>query len=92
MIFKVKKSTIGEYNGGVTSGNSNCYYKGSSVCWIVSDNNIDYIALTRKQDAIAMAEYFNKINWDRQGDPLIVFKNQLIHIGDFETVEKIKEL
>lgn len=98
IICGIKKSTLGEWNDGHTSANANCYYKGNSICWVIFTEDLetgkkeDVIAVKRKVDAELMAGYLTEIGYHGVGDPMAMFLKHCAEYGDWETIDKIKEV
>ena len=89
--YKLIKSTTGEYNKGQTSANSNCYYKGNRVCWVVSDNKgEEFIGLSRKKDALRFKEFAEETGYDGTGDPAALYMKWAAKKG--YNIDKFKEL
>jgi hypothetical protein len=94
--YYIKKTTLGDWNRGATSltftnlGNSR--YKGTTTCWAIVSDECEIAALSRKSDAIKMAEFLNEINYDDIGDPVMMFLKHLARIEDWDRIDKVKEV
>lgn len=69
-MFTIQKSTLSDHNRGICGSRNNCYYKGSTVCWVLLCDGEDFGAVTRKKDAELVAELMNENlpEWDKRGD------------------------
>lgn len=95
MKFTVNKTTLGKFNRGHCGNPNNARYRGSRVVWEIVDateGNLPVVALTRKQDALKMADWLNEIDYDHTGDPLAMFMSHLREVEDWETFDKIREV
>ena len=97
MIWRIHKSTLGDWNHGQTSTFAKCYYTGAATCWEIRNdgafNEEGVCAVKRKIDAELMVDFFNESGWDgKVGDPMGIFLNHCREYGDYETIDKIKEV
>lgn len=69
-MLEVIKSSLGEHNKGRCSSRNNARFTGSTVCWVIRDTSgsfldgEDWIAVSRKRDAVALCEHFNRFDED----------------------------
>ncbi len=80
MRFQLMKSNLSEHNKGRSGSASNCYYTGSTVCWVVIDTielydnePMEIIAVNKKFVAIKIVDWANKVNYNGIGDPAGMF-------------------
>lgn len=79
-IVRIRKTTIGEMNGGHSSSANNCYYKGSATVWeIMSGAVATGQGFKTKKLAQAVADYANNIGhdcWEDAGDIEMLFYSE----------------